>query len=170
MPLPEAELLDPVLYKKYLYVYRNRLRETWLLEHWVAWVIWAPGTGPACAFYPVMNAKCITHFQSGNLSSPQFNTGTDLCTSTNGTGKTPWKEGFIYIFLLSIPCQLFWAFLLCILLVHEFCSHGLSDPHAITGSGGTLFKAADHTWISHCSEHYKPMSFWWCSLMAGGLW
>lgn len=169
MPLPEAGLLDPVLYEKRFYVYRNRLTETWLLVHRVAWVIWASGAGPACAFYPVMNANCVTHFQSGNLSSPQFNVGIDLYASTNRTGKTTRREGFKYIFLLSIPCQLFWTCLLCILLVHEFCFYGLSAACAITGSGGTLFKAADHTWISHCSEHYKPTSFCWSILTVGGL-
>lgn len=70
-------------------------------------MIWAPGTGPAWAFYPVMNVMMNSHFQSGNLSSSQFNMGADVYASTNRTGKTPRKEGFEHIFLLRIPCQLF---------------------------------------------------------------
>lgn len=71
--------------------------------------------------------------------------GIELYVCTNVTGKTLHKEGIKNIFFLSSPCQLFWAFLLGILLVLESCSDGLSTPHAMTGSGGTLFKATDYT-------------------------
>lgn len=166
IPLPKVGLLDPVLYQKCFCVYKNRLRESWFLGQCVVWVIWAPGTGPAWVFYPVMNATCVTHFQSRNLSSPQFSMDINLYASTNWTGKIPRKEGFKCIFVLSIPCKLFWVFLLCILLVHKICSHGLSASHAITRSRGTLFKADEL--INHCFEHYRPTSSWWSILWLVG--
>lgn len=52
------------------------------------------------------------------------------------------KVCFKYIFLPRIPCQLFLTFLLCILLVHIFCSHGLSSNwkwrHLIQGCWSCL--------------------------------
>lgn len=166
-PLPGVRLLDPLLYQKCFYVYRNGLRESWFLGHCVEWVIWAPGTGPACVLYPVMNATCVTHFQRGNLSSLQFSMSINLYASTNWTGKTPRKEGFKYIFVLSIPYKLFWVFLLCILLVHKICSHGLSAFHGITRSRGTSFEANELITALSITGPHPPGGLaygWWAEI------